>query len=107
MRNFAFALLQARLLKSMMHDQGGGFEVEVQEDTDRAEATIKKCLYHTIFEQEQKSQLLQVCCCSQDAPWCEPQPEILLVADKMHAAVVIHGSQACAVQLIMPECLQV
>lgn len=62
--------MQARLLKSMMGDQGGGFEVEVLEEKHRAQATIKKCLYHTIFEQEQKPHLLKVCCCSQDASWC-------------------------------------
>ena len=63
----------------MMSDQGGGFEVDVQEDTNKAEATIKKCLYHTIFEKEEKPHLLQVCCCSQDAPWCVlPSPQLLL-----------------------------
>lgn len=95
-------VLQARLLKSMMNDQGGGFEVEVQEDSNRAEATIKKCLYHTIFEKEQKPHLLQVCCCSQDAPWCAPH-RCRCCCDTMRSYVSPKGGVKCPDKFKVPH----
>lgn len=66
----ACLLLQKRLLNSMLGDQGDGFEAKYEESKDGAEATISRCLYHTIMQQEGKPHLLRVCCCSQDAAWC-------------------------------------
>jgi hypothetical protein len=88
------ALLQKRLLNSLLGDQGGGFEAHLQEDERGAEATITKCLYHTIMKQEGKPHLLRVCCCSQDAPWCGHTCSLLLLVGHTGGRRMPPGSYA-------------
>jgi hypothetical protein len=63
-------LLQARMQRGMLLDQGQAFESDFHEGTDASELKVSQCIYNDILREEGRPSLLAVCCCSQDASWC-------------------------------------
>lgn len=61
--------LQSRLAKGLVNDLGDGYNARFEQDDRGCEITINECLYRKILEDAGKQQLLQACCCSQDASW--------------------------------------
>jgi hypothetical protein len=61
--------LQARMQQGLVADQGDAFDSAFTQNSDGSEVTVTRCMYDDILAEENKPQLLRVCCCSQDGSW--------------------------------------
>lgn len=64
------AAMQAHMQRVLLNDLGPSFQAQHTQTNVEAQTTITRCLYKDVFEREETPQLLQACCCSQDASWC-------------------------------------
>lgn len=59
----------AGMQRGLLNDLGSAFEAQQTVNRQHSEVQIRRCLYHDVLAAEDRLQLLQACCCSQDAVW--------------------------------------